>query len=193
MVNIQRIRIGTTGFPGAPGLTTFYAIDASAALPELKGLCADFCATMPDDVVFDYPVVGDIIDPLDGTLVGEWTAASRAGDTGAQIGVYAAPSGCSVTWETGDIMDGHRLRGRTFFVPLAAAVYQTDGSIDNTVLTSMNVSVGVHQTAMAGNLVIWHRPRAVSTAHPVARAGGYGDVVSGHVADKVAVLRSRRP
>jgi hypothetical protein len=192
MTDIHRVRITSSGFPGGPGVTTFYGSDGAALLPALKGLCADFAAYMPSSVVFAYPVVGDIIDPLTGELTGEWTADARAGDTGTGDGSYAAPAGVVIDWETGSILDGHRLRGRSFFVPMIGVAFQSDGTVAGDVLSALNSSVNTHQTAMVGNLLVWHRPRAVSTAHPVARDGGFADVSSGHVPDKAAVLRSRR-
>ena len=192
MANIQRIQIPSSGFIGGPGVTTFYALDAAAALPELKGLMAGFAALQTSNLHYEYPTVGDIIDPINGDLVGSWTAGGRAGDTGGDSAVYSAPSGMCVNWLTGDVLDGHRLKGRSFFVPMSSNVYQDDGSIAPSILSSFQSLADAKVSSMAANFVVWHRPKKDKITHAITRDGGYSVVTSAHVPDRAIVLRSRR-
>ena len=193
MTNLARVRITLSGFQGGPGVTTFYVLNPTTAMPELKGLMAGFLTKMPSVITCTYPTTGDYIDPVTGILAGSWIVSGLANDAGATSDSYSAPSGILVSWLTGGILDGHRLRGRTFFVPVSGSAYQSDGSVIDAARSTLQTTVNSKVSTLANNLVVWHRPRAASAAHPVDRAGGYDIVTAGLVSDKVAVLRSRRP
>ncbi len=187
MPNIQRVRVALTGFPGGPGVSTFYAIDGAALLAPLRAYYFGRRNDFPNDVRFTFETVGDIIDPITGALMGTWTGTDPADVAGLGQGNYSAPSGLSVNWLTGDVLDGHRLRGRTFMVPLVSAAYDLGGSIEATVLSSWRAESAAFVAASAANFVVWHRPRLLP-----ARAGGYSVVTGATVNDRAAVLRSRR-
>jgi hypothetical protein len=193
MAPIQRIRIALTGtWPGGPGVATFYGLNAAGMLPELKGLWAIYAQAMPSTVTIEYPTSGDVIDPLNGDLVGGWTAAGLAPDHGTQTGDYAAPIGAVVNWLTGGVLDGTHLRGRTFVVPLAGVSFDSMGQLaTGTVSALQEVSTNKVAT-MSANFVVWHRPRTVPTPRKPVHAGGYDIVTSAHVSSSAAVLRSRR-
>jgi hypothetical protein len=192
MTNIGRVQITNDGYVGGPGVTTFYCLDPAAALPELKGLMAGVAAFQPADYHIHYPTAGDMIDPINGTLTGGWTAGARAGDVGTAGEGYAAPVGGMVDWHTGDILDGHRLTGRSYFVPLVSGVWEIDGSLNASVQSTLQTLATAKVASLTDNLVVWHRPRKASVKHPVARDGGYSVVTSAVVPSKAAVLRSRR-
>lgn len=198
MVNIQRVRIGWSGFPGAPGVSTFYALDGAALSGNIRTFFDNLKDNLPLDVTVKAETVGDIIDPLNGSLQGTWTTADAPAITGRSSGAYAAPSGLIVHWNTGDVLNGHRLRGKTFIVPLAGAGYQTDGSLDDAVRTLFIAGAAALVTAAAANFVVWHRPLTAAQGAKYkpprpARSGGFSVVTGSDVPDKVMVLRSRRP
>jgi hypothetical protein len=78
------------------------------------------------------------------------------------------------------------VRGTTFVVPIMAASYQSDGTIDNGVVTAVQSAAQTLGVTGANPLVIYSRP---STAHPV---GQQQTVTGATVPDKVSWLRSRR-
>jgi hypothetical protein len=140
---------------------------------------------------------GDTIDDATGELVGAWSIAPAAGYAGANASPYAAPAGACITWLTPDILDGRRIKGRTFIVPIGSGFFQTDGSLTGAGITAIATPAAAYVAALAGNGVIWHRPRAARAADGsrpavTARAGGHGIVNGSVVADKVAILKSRR-
>jgi len=197
MPNIDRVRVSWTGFPGAPGVSTFYALDGPAMLPHLKTYFDAMRGQIPADVTMTIENFGDIIEPISGDLVSSWVGEVQAPSVGEQNGQYAAPVGACVNWLTGDVLDGHRLRGRTYFVPLASAAFDLTGSINSTVLTAYRAFSETFRTDETGNFVIWHRPRVAKAAdgsRPAveARAGGYSVVTGSQVPDESVVLRSRR-
>lgn len=197
MANVNRVRAAFSGFNGGPGVSTFYCLDPSAFLPLLHDFLSNFTGSLPGTVVITIEGSGDIIDSTSGLLTGTWTAAAPAPILGVAAGAYAAPAGVVVNWLTGTVLDGHRLRGRTFIVPLSGSAFDGDGSILTALLGGIRAAADSFIVAAANNFVIWHRPRPAGTVNRKgvvlpARAGGHAIATSSRVLDKVAVLRSRR-
>lgn len=186
-MTINRVRVALTGFPGGPGVSTFYTTNVATMRTALGYFYSSFEPAFPNDVTWTVETSGDIIDPISGVLTGTWTDSGAHSGTGTGTGGYAAPVGIAVNWMTGDVLDGHRLRGRTFMVPLNAPVYQADGSIVDGTLSDLRTNATALVTNGGGAFVVWHRPRV-----DPARAGGFSAVTSAVVNDKAAVLRSRR-
>jgi hypothetical protein len=152
---------------------------------------------IPADVTLQVDNSGDLINDVNGELTGSWSADSVAAVFGTSSAVYAAPVGAAVTWATTTILDGSRLRGRTFLVPLEASGFATDGTLDGTVQSAISGAAAGFVAALIGDFVIWHRPRLAAAATPyhpavTARDGGHGLVTTSSVRDKAVVLRSRR-
>jgi hypothetical protein len=149
-------------------------------------------------VVSIQPVnAGDIIDDASGTITGSWGIATVPAVTCTGGGVYAAPAGMQVRWQTQDILDGRRVRGRTFVVPLVTGAYQTDGTLLGTASTAFQTASDTFVSATANTFCVWHRPRPAVPAdgsRPAVayRPGGHAVVTAASVPDRVAVLRTRR-
>lgn len=191
MAVINRVRAALTGFPGGPGVSTFYCLNPNTFLPLLRDMYFNNSVTMPFGVTVTIENTGDVIDSTTGVLTNTWTAAPVVFVQGQGGAGYSAPSGACVTWTTGTILDGTRLRGRTFLVPLTGDSYQSDGSLDPVTLTRLRDNAASLVNAAAANFVVYHRPIAAGKLHG-PRAGGHSVVTGSLVRDKVAVLRSRR-
>lgn len=197
MTEIRRVRCGMTGFIGAPGVATFYFLDTDTAVASLKTFWDSVGAMMPATVTIQVENTGDILEDTTGEITGSWASDVVAASPGGSDGSYSAPSGAIVSWETNTYLDGRRLRGRTFVVPLSGNQYQTDGTIVNGSLTAL-AGFGITLiTEQSDSLVVWHRPRTAKAADGsrpavAARAGGHGLVNSCRVPDRAAVLSSRR-
>lgn len=197
MVNISRVRAEWTGFPGAPGISTFYGISTSPPLAAIHNFFAAIVGLLPSDVSIQVAGSGDMIDPINGDLMGTWSGTAPALVTGTDTGVYSAPTGAIVHWLTGDVLDGHRLVGGTYLVPLAGAAFDLTGSIASTPLTTLRTAAQDYITYAGGSTVVWHRPRVAKAATAykpavTARAGGYSVFSAADVPDRAVVLRSRR-
>ena len=183
---LKRIRVSWTGFPGAPGVSTFYSLDSvGAPLTELHAFFSSLAGKIPADVNIQVENSGDIIEDTTGALTGTWTDASVLSVQGTGSSMYAAPAGILFKWMTDTVLGGHRIRGRTFLVPADVQCYQNDGSIASTPLGQLQGYAATLVAATAGAFVIWHRPRA-------GVGGGHALVTGSTVPDKVVVLRSRR-
>jgi hypothetical protein len=169
---------------------TFYSSDETLLQPAVKAFITTVKQSFPVDVSFAVPSEGDTIDPTTGNLTGAWSAGTPATLVGGSNSVYAAPAGACISWTTNSIVTGiggrsRRLRGRTFLVPLASPVYQTDGSLEPATLGIMRTAASA--LWVAAELAIWHRPTSSG-----ATDGLWSDVTASDVKDRVAILTSRR-
>lgn len=197
MTNLARVRANWTGFAGAPGVSTFYGLDGPAMLGPLTAFFGALAGAIPIDVSIHVENAGDQINDVTGDLVDSWTGAIQGIVGGTSNSVYAAPTGILFNWFTGQILDSHRLRGKTYIVPASPATFDMDGSVLDSTITAFEAVGATLIDDLVGNLCVWHRPRAAAAAtayHPAVtkRDGGHGLVTACSVPDKAVVLRSRR-
>jgi hypothetical protein len=185
---MERVRVTWATGAGGTGLSTFYFVDGTAAagtaaLGNFFAAQANWC---PAAVSWTVPANGDVLSPTTGLLTGVWSGGTPSTHTGSGTLLnYAAGTGAYVRWITAGIVTGHRVQGRTFICPIGNGAYDSSGSIDNTVLASMQTAASSFLTAVSDDLVIWSRPKTGTT-------GSQHPVVSTTVPDKVTSLRSRR-
>lgn len=185
MTDIDRAVVEWTGFPGAPGISVFYATPGGGvafAIGTMFELLKNF---IPLNVTITVPASGDTIDDATGEIVGTWTTGAESVTHCSASGTYAAAGGGLIRWATDGLVNGHRVKGRTFFVPLDGDLYEDNGSLSPT-WTGNAKSAGDNLIEESeGHLVIWSRPTPT-------RAGSSHTVVTCAVPDKMSVLRSRR-
>ena len=197
MTTLYRTRVQWNGFPGSPGVSTFYGLVDTGMVGNLHTFLTALTSLLPSEVHLHIENSGDALEDTTGVLTGAWAADSVADVVGSGDNHYPAPVGFNVDWNSTAILDGHRLKGRTYFVPGAGGIYDTDGTILSGVLTTIQTAADGFLAAESGNLAIWHRPRAARAADAThlavtARAGGHGVVTTCSARDKTVVLRSRR-
>lgn len=175
-----------TGGTGGAGVSTFYS-DASATIP-VGALGTFFTALktfIPSNITWTIPSSGDVFSDSSGALVSGWQLGTPTviAATGSPAS-YSGASGVVIRWNTGGIANNRRVRGRTFFVPVVAAIYDS-GSIVGSQLASFQTAANALVASAGVDLRVWHRP--------VAGAGGSSFAITSAVApDLAAVLRSRR-
>lgn len=202
MANIFRQRVVWSGFPGGPGLSTFYFSEFPVPQFALHDLFVSLATFLPADVTLTLQPGGDVIESSTGTLTGSWAGEVTAPVVGTQTGVYSAPTGFMVRWETATVRDGSRLRGRTYFVPSGTTAYQADGSIAAQAIVDLSAAASTFVGAVTPALLVWQRPRAARSAftdgkgiaHKAvqARTGSTAPVIGSSVPDLAVVMRSRR-
>ena len=197
MAALNRVRVALTGFPGGPGIATFYAVGVATFIPALHDLWANLATLMPLDVHITIEPTGDIIESSSGVITGSWSQPATATMVGSSSAKYAAPAGILLRWTTDKIVDGKHLRGRTFVVPVTNDQFEVNGQLSAGALANFPPFLNAFVSSQSANLVIWHRPRKARAATPtslavIARAGDFGNVTGSGVSPKVAVLRSRR-
>lgn len=179
---------------GGPGVTTMYAfpdtteqVFADAVRSFLvdalgSAATADF---LPSGATIQGEGVVDNIEVTDGLLQSTVPITPPPVITGIGSGTYAAPAGAVITWLTGLVHQGRRVRGRTFLVPLSGSALESNGTLSAAYLTNVRNAASAY-IASAANPAIWCRP------DPGTTNGAAFTVAAGSVQDKVAILSSRR-
>jgi hypothetical protein len=197
MTALKRCRVALTGFVGGPGVATYYFLDTATAQNSLHSLWVGLASWLPTSVTVQVEPGGDIIDDVTGNLTGSWGGDIIPSIQGQANNGYASPVGALLKWQTDTIADGHRLRGRTFLVPLDKITFQTNGQMAPATAASMAALAGQFVIEQSSSFVVWHRPFAGRAATAKLKAkpahdGGHGLVTLAAVGTKPVVLRSRR-
>lgn len=187
-----------TNFPGSPGYTNLYYANPVAdnlPLAAIETFFTTIKAYFPTGSVTQVPNQGDYIEDTTGQITGQWAQSGPLpiGNTGT--GVYSGASGALVHWHTDGIVDGRRVRGRTFLVPLVSGVYDAGGTIASNVLSAIQAAANNLVAAEGADLAVWSRPREAdpeATPPKAARLGSSWNVTAAAVPDLAAVMRSRR-
>lgn len=189
MATMHRFNCAWQNWPGAPGVSTFYtdtATDISTVTDALRAFWNSLAGMIPSGLTIQVPSNGDAIDDTDGSIVGAWSDGTPVlVVTGSGAGAYAGNAGAVVHWLTTGVVNGRRVRGRTFVVPIIATQYETNGSLSAAALTTLNGAASTLVTAIGAGMRVWHRPKPP--------AAGSSFAVSNHrVPDLAVSLRSRR-
>lgn len=197
MTVLNRARVQNYGYPGGPGVSTFYFLDTSTATDSLYDLFLSFAGAVPTSVNFLVESGGDQIEDTSGELVGAWSGDPQSVVDCSNTSLYQAPTGVLLKWHTDTILDGHRVSGKTFMVPMASGVFDNTGQLSNTDHTGFETACSNFLISQDTSFVIWHRPRAARPADGSRKAvtqrdGGHALVTRSSVSTKAAVLRSRR-
>lgn len=197
--NLARVRVSWQNWPGAPGVSTFYYGTTAGALPtqaQIDGIRAFFntlAGWFPTGLTINVPNSGDQIDWLDGRITGTWSVPTLpAVVTGTNSNTYAGNAGAVIHWLTAGVVNGHRVRGRTFLVPLGSSMYDSSGSLATTAITTLtgagNTLVGLGD----GPPAVWSRPFTSPGGVTPSRSGSAHQVTSVRVPDLAVSQRSRR-
>lgn len=208
MAQMARVRMVTTGWGGAPGLSTFYFVRGEGPGGDFDAPTADECASRvqvahglqaalwPAAWTGTVQTDVDILEPATGELI--WTYSvtpggpipgSAAGGFGPQAAMIA------LRYSTGGIVNGHRVRGRSFVGPVSLAG-DTDGTPTAAQVNHVN-QIGVQLLTLGAfdaGLVVWSRPVDAEHATPTnpVRDGSWHTVTAASARDQFAILRSRR-
>lgn len=190
-----RTTFNLTGDQVGKGWTSFYADGAGQAQSFATSAYTFMVAVatfgqptigLPDGLRYSQLPTVDKIDSATGKITDQVSVTPGADIVGTSSAGYSATTGACVTWHTLDFLNGRRVRGRSFFVPLAGGCYDGNGTLHETYRTSLNAAANTFLTTTQG-VVVWHRPTFKG-----ASDGGMYFTQTGSTADTVAVLRSRR-
>jgi hypothetical protein len=193
MATLDRIRVTWTGFPGAPGYSTLYCLDANLHTGPLRAFFDAIKTNLPNNVTITVATAGDKISDVDGAVTGAWTASTLTPVVGLGSSTqYSGASGAVVLWRTSTVVDGRRPIGKTYLVPLATAAYD-NGSLATSVKDAIATAANNMIVAAGASPMIWHRPLYNNATPPVRiRDGSSLQVTTATVPDLCAVMRSRR-
>ena len=194
-----RVKINWTGFVGSPGYTNLnfeHIVDGAWTQPEVDAAVAQVQTWVTAQRPFLPPSVVVGIDPAvsehneqTGDIENFFTATPAAAAAGTSTSTtFTSGAGYCISWSTGGVRNGRRVRGRTFVVPIASSQYETDGSLLNASITTWRNAANALATD-ANNVrlgIFAHTPGAIIPD------GGIYDVTSVNIKDRPAFLTSRR-
>jgi hypothetical protein len=194
-LQLARVMVEWTGNMvkgAAANVLYFESGTGTVDLAAIRSAYSNLQSLLPTGCTLTFPGAGDLVDENTGTLLGAWTATSPSVLTGAGAALSAAGAGACVSWNTGMVVAGHRLRGRTFIVPLATDAYDAAGTLSTTAITMGN-AFGAAMNAIP-TFCVWHRPTHTGSGPSrVNNADGASRLVASYtLKDKVAFLSSRR-
>jgi hypothetical protein len=188
MGDLARVRVSWQGWPGAPGVSTFYLTPAvtQTSIDAIRAYFNSLVALLPTGLTITVPQTGDLIDDVSGLITGSWSVGTPPTVvTGTAPGNYAGNAGGVTHWLTGLVVNRRRVRGRTFLVPLASTAFDTAGAISTSTLTTLNTAATTLLAALGTNFRVWHRPAK-------GLGGGSGTVIATRTPKLAISLRSRR-
>lgn len=193
-MSIQKLVCTWTYGAGSPGYSVFYATGQAGAQMLFSPFWQAVAPYLPPSVSINTPNTGDVIDETTGKKTGTWGTGVVTNTVGTAVAAYAAPCGGRINWSTNAFVNGHKVAGKTYLVPLGSANYSTTGTISSACSNSINAAaVSLYQNS-GGALVIWHRPvYDLSTKPPTLKTpGSVHPIVGAATPTKVSVLTSRR-
>lgn len=193
---MMRVRTLITVGTGLPGLNTFYfngssptpiTADASDVCARVRAFWEAIKTLLPTGQRADVQPSVDLIDSATGALTGGLSATPPAGSVGTGGTVAPTATEMLLSLETGVIVGGRRLRGRSFIGPCAITVVSSSGALGAAQQITLSAAGNTMITGSTTSFpVVWHRPTP-------GGGGGTNAAVTAFVARQaLAVLRSRR-
>lgn len=199
MVDVYRVTAVWQGFPGAPGYTKFSFIGLSdatklnAAGASVRTFFNAFVAGLQTTWTVTVQPTVQVHEMSNGELLREEvmsTPPTVVTGTASVSQAYAGGSGLYITWTTGSVYNGHRVRGRSYMVPLCYAP-QGDGTLAASTVTIANAAADALISSQAGYFSVWSKTFADTEGHPQI-GGGISTILGRNVPDRTGILRSRR-
>lgn len=197
MAVIHRCRVALTGFSGAPGLNTFWALGPGEAqagqselddfMEQLEVMYTALRTNLTTGTNMSNAVEVDVFDVATGNLVDRmatgnvWTVSGNSTNTSNSKATQA-----KFRYRTDRISNNRFVSGGIFFGPLAGNAIHTDGSIAGAFRSAViTAHDGLLDIVGDLRLAVWQQPKP-------GKSGTFGYVQNVGVMPVPAVLRSRR-
>ncbi len=174
---MNRVRTLWTGVAGAPWYTNMYFTDTAVITDAQDAVNAvgTFWSALSGNIVntVAYTVQGAVarIQTTDGQLVGAWACTPVTSAGTAAVDQLPRQVQGLVRWETGTVVSGRFLRGRTF-IPGLGETLNNPGGVPSPTLVALFGTAGAALIADTGNeLLVWSRAHGV--ANPAVSATGW--------------------
>jgi hypothetical protein len=192
-MSFYRASAGWSG-PGGPGVSHLDYREAvplgdnpnhDAILTAWRSYFSGLAGYLPNE--WSIGVVAEVEQLSDAGVLEEVITSTGAGASvpGTYAGSWAGAVGVVTRFSTAEVINNRRVRGKTFFVPAGTTTtFDQDGTMNSTALSDfLNARITLH-AALATNDAI---PVVFSPTH-----NNKFDVTGFNIADRSAVLRSRR-
>lgn len=185
-----RVRTTWTAPVGGPYLSTHYfsGLEDPTHAQTVATRIGDFWTSVSDvlaeEAAWAVEATVDALDEATGTLTDSF-AVTPANGAGLLSNGHFLPAAAQalVRWNTSQIVNGKRVRGRTF-IPGIGENFNDDGMFTS---AGIGIVLPAAQLLTGNELVVWHRPTLLNPSGGVAVS-----VDSASVWNQFAVLTSRR-
>lgn len=184
-------RVNWAGTTGGAGVSVFNARLSGAALAtgpqqfaaNVRTLMDTVKSNIPNEVTLSFPSEVLELDTVTGQVTAFHPVTPPVSVAGGNTGGYAHASGLRVVWTTNAVLNGRRLRGATFFVPIVGNAFDASGRLLATVVTTFENAANAYVVNMEniGSAAVWSRTHGI-----------LADVESAKVPPLGSILRSRR-
>lgn len=173
---------------GEAGLSVMFVepvTDMAATRAALAALYTGIEDRLDTGTTWTIATSGRVLDPTTGALTGEWSEpTSQTGQGATTTGTNVADATQAlIRWNTGAVVNGRFLKGRTFIPGLSTSAL-SDGALSSATQTDFLTSLSTFLAAGAG-LGVWHRPTS-------GAGGSFHLVTAASVWSELAVQRGRR-
>lgn len=191
MADLMRHTAVWEGSAGLPGYSQFYhavsdpiSLSATYGAISVREFFSAFVGLIPDEITVTVDPVWQIINEVTGQIVQEGSVSPAPQVVqGTYAGGWSRQIGALVEWVTAVFVNGRRLRGRTYLVPLGG-IGDSDGTLSAGTVSTIEGSF----TQIVNSLEefkVWHRP--------VNGLGGSSSAITaGLLRDKACILNSRQ-
>nr|CRY97804.1 hypothetical protein [uncultured prokaryote] len=184
---VREILVDWTGPGAGDKVSVFHFIEATPVADQRSALAAflNACdAELTTTTTWTIRQEGRELDTATGALVGAWTDSTpHTGSGGNGTAVVADATQVLIRWNTGNIVGGRFLKGRTF-LPGLATIEVNGGNLNPAARTTF-LNAAAAFIAAAVQVAVWHRPQSGS-------GGAVWAVETADVWSELAVLRRRR-
>lgn len=203
MATIHKFRVELAGFPGAPGVNTFYALAPSQGVgtgatvddfsQQLKSFYTTLRSYLPAGMSMNGPSSADVLNVETGDLETRIPVATPWNETGGDASsATSRATMAKLRFLTDRVHRGRFLQGGIFFGPLTDGAISGAGAILPTFDNAVNTATqGLLDIVGDLRLAVWSSPKE-ATANRPGSVGTYGYVQQVGVMPVPAVLRSRR-
>jgi hypothetical protein len=194
MPDIYEVPILFTG-PSSPMISRLFFHVSGGTAQQAASAVATWMATMDDymNTAYGWSTDNEIrtLDAADGSLTGVipvTVSSGGGGSSGEPLDLLQT----QVTWNTGAIIGGRLVKGRTFLPGVDESRNDSTGRPINTMETQVNTACAALVANATSELVVWHRPKWNEDRTVLESGGDTRVVTSGALNLKWAYLTSRR-
>lgn len=193
---LYRVKVALSGWAGGPGVMTHYYADPIIVDESGAQLASDTVhnATFAAKGLFPSYMQFKVETQVDAITAANGQAAFSFNIPQVQFAGTGGPSQLPpqvqlcVAWRSDALIEGRRVRGRTFLGPLVPSAQEDNGTPTAGALAIANTyAEDMQDTGVGSQLshVVYHRP-------VLGVGGSHHEIISFAVQDKFATLRSRR-
>lgn len=196
-MTIAQLTVKWDKLTGLPGYSFFYVRSTAASISPIPTFLDAIKQFFPVPLEWTVSPFWKLIDETNGKATGAGGGGPEPKIAATGGTAYAPQSGVQIKWDSGEFVNGRRVKGRTYLVPTVNTRWMAGGVADPVMTNTINAAADVMRQAYTGNLVVWARPlfELDADGHPtevLKRPGSIHTVLTTTCPTKSVTLNARR-